>query len=227
MRDDAPDLSMRRSLSGRVLARLYGSLPASVRGALLGLVVRGEGGQMRSLTLRSVLRRHHGVDVGPHSYGSLLDVGMADRLTTIGPYVSVGPGVRRFGAAHPQGNLSMHPYWYNPSLGLVPPEHDVDRTPCEIGADAWIGAHVVILPGCRRIGVGAVIGAGSVVTHDVPDFAVAHGNPARVVRLRLDARAREWLLEQRPWDLPPARAQEAMASYRAALDDPGPDAAPR
>ncbi len=52
-----------------------------------------------------------------------------------------------------------------------------------IGAGAWLGAHVTVLPNVR-IGRGAVIGAGSVVTRDIPDFAVAVGNPARVRRFR-------------------------------------------
>lgn len=47
--------------------------------------------------------------------------------------------------------------------------------------NVWIGAHSIVLPGVR-IGYGAVIGAGSVVTRDVPRFALAAGNPARVVR---------------------------------------------
>lgn len=53
-----------------------------------------------------------------------------------------------------------------------------------IGEGAWIGANAAILSGAR-IGKGAIIGAGAIVTADVPDFAVAAGNPARVVaRLR-------------------------------------------
>lgn len=56
-------------------------------------------------------------------------------------------------------------------------------SPVEIGDGAWLGESVVILPGVR-IGRGAVIGAHSVVTTDVPDGAVAVGAPARVVRVR-------------------------------------------
>lgn len=47
--------------------------------------------------------------------------------------------------------------------------------------DAWIGANVVVLKGVT-IGKGAIVGAGSVVIHDIPDYAVAHGNPAKICR---------------------------------------------
>ncbi|MGH8897451.1 MAG: acyltransferase [Egibacteraceae bacterium] len=55
--------------------------------------------------------------------------------------------------------------------------------PVEIGEDCWIGMNVCILPGVR-IGKGCVIGAGSVVTKLVPDYSVAVGNPAKVIRTR-------------------------------------------
>lgn len=55
--------------------------------------------------------------------------------------------------------------------------------PVRIGHGAWIGDSVVILPGVE-IGNGAVVGAGAVVTRSVPDYAIAVGNPARVVRYR-------------------------------------------
>ena len=58
-----------------------------------------------------------------------------------------------------------------------------ERKPVYIGDDAWIGANSIILPGIT-IGCGAIIGAGSVVTKDIPPFAVAVGNPARVIRQR-------------------------------------------
>ena len=59
--------------------------------------------------------------------------------------------------------------------------------PVFIGDDVWTGCRVVILPGVR-IGSHAVIGAGSVVTKDVPDWAVAAGVPAKVIRDRRDDR---------------------------------------
>jgi acetyltransferase-like isoleucine patch superfamily enzyme len=52
-----------------------------------------------------------------------------------------------------------------------------------IGDDVWIGAHATVIKGVN-IGSGAVIGAGSVVTKDVPRYAIAVGNPAKVIRYR-------------------------------------------
>lgn len=56
--------------------------------------------------------------------------------------------------------------------------------PLHICGDVWVGARAIILPGCKRIGHGAIIGAGAVVTKDVSDYAVVGGNPARVLKYR-------------------------------------------
>lgn len=58
------------------------------------------------------------------------------------------------------------------------------REPVVIGDDVWIGTRVIILPGVT-IGRGAIIGAGACVTKDVPEYAIAAGNPARIVGSRL------------------------------------------
>jgi acetyltransferase-like isoleucine patch superfamily enzyme len=70
------------------------------------------------------------------------------------------------------------------------PEMSVQAQPMQLKAliienEAWVGAHVTVLPGVR-IGKGAVLGAGAVVTQDVPSMAIAVGCPARVVRYRGD-----------------------------------------
>lgn len=54
----------------------------------------------------------------------------------------------------------------------------------EIGEDAWIGSNVIILPQVTRIGTGAIIGAGSVVTKNVEDYDIVAGNPAKKIGQR-------------------------------------------
>jgi len=62
--------------------------------------------------------------------------------------------------------------------------------PVEIGSDVWIGGGALILPGVR-IGSRAMIGAGSVVTRDIPEDVFAAGNPCRVIRKITDISKRE------------------------------------
>jgi acetyltransferase-like isoleucine patch superfamily enzyme len=166
---------------------------------------------MQSLTLRDILRTHHGVTVGNYSYGSLMLPGRADSRTEIGNYVSIGPDVRRFGAAHPITQPSMHPFWYNPRLGMVDPTADVTRTSITIGHDVWIGANSLILPGCTRIGNGAIIGAGTVVTKDIGAYEIWVGNPGRKINERLTEPVRKALDESRWWTLDPHEAGRVLA----------------
>lgn len=58
------------------------------------------------------------------------------------------------------------------------------KTELQIDSDVWIGARVIVLPGCKHIGKGVIIGAGSVVTKDIPDYAIVGGNPAKVLKSR-------------------------------------------
>ena len=58
-----------------------------------------------------------------------------------------------------------------------------EEKPVIICDDVWIGGRVIILPG-KHIGKGAVIGAGAVVTKDIPDYSIVGGNPARIIRYR-------------------------------------------
>lgn len=58
-----------------------------------------------------------------------------------------------------------------------------EEKPVVLGNDIWTGANIIILPG-RKIGNGVIIGAGSVITKDIPDYAIVGGNPARIIKFR-------------------------------------------
>lgn len=86
---------------------------------------------------------------------------------TIGDFTLLGPAVQIYTATHPMDAALRR-------------RQEFGR-PVEIGADVWIGGGAIICPGVR-IGSKAVIGAGSVVTRDVPSGVFAAGNPCRVIR---------------------------------------------
>lgn len=89
---------------------------------------------------------------------------------SVGARTLVGPNCSFFSGTHP-----LDPSIRNGTRG---PE---TGKPIHIGSDCWLGGNVIVLPGVN-IGNGASIGAGSVVTKDVPPFTVVAGNPARVIR---------------------------------------------
>ena len=78
-----------------------------------------------------------------------------------------------------------------------------------IGNDVWIGMNSIILSGVK-IGDGAVIGAGSVVTHDVPPYAIVAGCPAKIIRMRFDQKTIDNLLRIKWWDWDLQRITENM-----------------
>ena len=87
---------------------------------------------------------------------------------TIGNNTWIGPGVGIYAVAHP-----MEAAGRMDRLGIA--------KPITIGDNVWVGGNSTIVMGVT-IGNNVIIGAGSVVTHDIPDNAVAVGNPARVIR---------------------------------------------
>ena len=68
-----------------------------------------------------------------------------------------------------------------------------EERPVRIGNDVWIGARVIFLPGVS-VGRGSIVGAGSIVTRDVPNWAIVAGNPARVIRYRKTPQLSEQLV---------------------------------
>lgn len=141
-------------------------------------------------------------------YGSY--VGNDNNLIRIktGRYCSLGNNIKVVQITHPISGLSTHPAFYSVGYGgfSYVNENKADEYLatdtgwyCEIGNDVWIGNHALIKGGVR-IGDGAVIAMGSVVTKDVPPYAVVGGVPAKVIKYRFDEQTISSLLELRWWD---------------------------
>lgn len=97
-----------------------------------------------------------------------------NRIVTFEGNVLMGENVLFLGGGHGHGRVDI-PMSEQPNL---PP------TPLLVHNDVWFGARCIILPGCKEIGKGVIIGAGAVVTKDIPDYVVVGGNPARVLKYR-------------------------------------------
>ena len=87
-----------------------------------------------------------------------------------------------------------------------------------IGNDVWIGANAIILPGVK-IGDGAIIGAGAIVRHDVPPYAVAVGVPARVTKHRHTKEQIEKLLKIAWWNWSEEKIVANMDHFYGKVDD--------
>lgn len=126
------------------------------------------------------------IEVGENFFANynltILDVGKV----TIGKNVMIAPNVSIYTAGHP-----VHPDSRNSGY-----EYGI---PITIGDNVWIGGSVVILPGVT-IGNNAVIGAGSVVTKDIPDNAIAAGSPCKVIRTVTEA-DRNYYYKKVPFDV--------------------------
>lgn len=177
---------------------LYSRGRRTTRAAAIRLAVQAEGGEFRSATLREIFRRFHGVDVGMYSHGGCFVPHQFGRGTTIGRYCSIARTAFAATLNHPMDRKSMHGYFFNPHLGYADEEREY--SPLTIGNDVWLGHNSIIQPGVSFIGDGAVIGAGAVVSKDVPPYAVVVGNPGRVVRLRFASETIAALLAEKWWD---------------------------
>lgn len=180
------------------LYKLYGIKSQRIRDTIIKVVQKIEKGQLYSRTLRRIYRDYHSIEIGSYSYGGCFDTSRIQAFTSFGRYCSIAEGVCVFNTNHPLNHKSLHPFFYNPVLGIVKDE-PITRRSIQIGHDVWIGQYAIVTASVKRIGNGAAIGAGAVVTKDVPDFAVVAGNPAKIIKYRFDEKTIAEITQSKWW----------------------------
>ncbi len=145
---------------------------------------------------------------------------IGDKLI-IGKFCAIAEGARFImnGANHPLTGFSTYPFnifgggW---EKGFDPKTWEEGvRGDTVIGNDVWIAMDAVIMPGVK-IGSGSIIGAKSVVTHDVAPYAIVAGNPAKLVKSRFPARTVKRQLEIAWWDWPVDKITRNVDAIRGA-----------
>ena len=158
----------------------------------------------------------HTVELGDFSYlGPRCIVGDS----TIGKFCAIAAEVRIGAPNHPMDRPSMHRFTYCPEYYSVDAVRDYaffDRRKQDravIGNDVWIGHGVIVLPGVK-VGDGAVLAAGAVVTKDVEPYTIVGGIPAKFIRERFTRTIAERLASIAWWDWPFETIMARLADFQ-------------
>jgi phosphonate metabolism protein (transferase hexapeptide repeat family) len=148
--------------------------------------------------------------VQPHGDMMSADIG---KFSNIASLVRINPGF------HPMEHPSLHHFTYRPTLYGMAEQDDAEffawrkRQRVVIGHDTWIGHGAVIMPGVH-IGNGAVVGSNSVVTKDVPPYAIVGGVAAKVIRQRFPRDIAKAIESTAWWDWDHETLTERRAEFR-------------
>lgn len=171
-------------------------------------------GRYASIGERVVLRE---VNVGDFSY---FERHAEAIYTTIGKFCSIAANSRINALEHPIERITQHKLSYRPNeyfrwLGVDAAFRARRQAKAvSIGNDVWIGHGAVIMPGIS-IGNGAIVGANSVVTRNVPAYAIVAGVPAKPLRMRFPSEIAARIESLAWWDWPPEKLAKAVPDMQA------------
>ena len=125
----------------------------------------------------------------------------------IGKFVNIAAGVRIGPVFHPLERPTLHHFTYRRRMYGFAEEDDLEffrwreEQKVIIGHDVWLGHNAIVMPGVK-IGNGAAVGSGAVVTKDVPPYAIVAGVPAKTIRARFAEETAAGLERIKWWDWP-------------------------
>ena len=177
--------------------------------AFFNKVIKRIAPNRRSMWLRELYPQYQ---IGRGTYGSTLiiyDWGEGATLR-IGAFCSIALNVKiLLGGEHRSDWVTTYPFNVLWEAGKEFNGHPRTKGDVHIGNDVWVGTEAVIMSGIN-IGDGAVLGARTVVARDIPPYAVAVGNPARIIKKRFDDKTIQRLLKVKWWNWEDDRIQKAL-----------------
>ena len=213
-----------------IINKIYrGIIQRRIKRKYPGLSNAGNCVKIKQCTFEGYNAVHSGATLYKCLMGRCSYVGKNSQLyyTRVGRYCSIADNVIVCIGNHPTQFGSTFPSFYydtSKQIGFsfhkgqplyadiykkVDEEHDIH---VDIGNDVWIGSHALLLGGVR-IGDGAVIGAGSVVTKDVEPYSIVAGVPAKIIRKRFDDDTILRLLQRKWWNDPFEWVSENYINY--------------
>ena len=161
----------------------------------------------------------HHAQISDAEIGCRTSVGRYTKIqhAKIGSYCSISWDITIGALGHPAHAVSSHAFSYRKQFGICKEDRQLAHQDVVIGNDVWIGCAVVIMPGIH-IGNGAVIGAGSIVTHDVAPYEIVAGNPARHLSWRFSEATRNRLADCDWWNLPDQVLKENLDLFDFSAD---------
>ncbi|HEY4325559.1 MAG TPA: hypothetical protein VGN20_16305 [Mucilaginibacter sp.] len=139
----------------------------------------------------------------------------------VGKFANIASHVRINPVNHPMWRATLHHFTYRSVSHLMADDDDDNNEVSNwrnskrviIGPDVWIGHAAIVMPGVS-VGMGSIIGSGSVVTKDVPDYTIVAGNPAKIIRRRVTEDVELALKRIGWWDWSRDQLIAAMSDFR-------------
>jgi acetyltransferase-like isoleucine patch superfamily enzyme len=156
---------------------------------------------------------------GRHTYGTINLRTWSDlsAVLHVGSFCSLADAITIYhDGNHRADGFSTFPF--KESLGWDAPQNNYSKGMPSIGNDVWIGSHVTIMSGVK-VGHGAIIAAHTVVTRDVPPYAIVAGNPGRIKKYRFPQNIIDKLLQYPWWNLPDYLIQSEILPHYNSIED--------